>query len=200
MIQCRACSVELPYSGRGRRPQYCKPHGAVVARAQVAARQRRRKALQGHMVASKWGAYAVPGERPVKRDPRQVWGRDLYGDGTVTYSAGAFAPIGERGIQGDTFEIVTSEAVKAALRNFREMFPDWWRIETWAHESLSASVVDEIRVNAAGDHPGFKPNIPYRTDRVMPKRVFVVDSEGSVESPMSYYARWVAQNNKGGRA
>lgn len=169
---CKTCLVPLDYSGRGRRPIYCKDHAsAAKSKATVLARQRKRAHANGEAV-SKWGDLWLIDGKPVKRKVSQSVYVQPADDGLrytmillddprentviVTASdASCLSRIKENGLPvGTSTTIKDLSAQLYASSQEADNHPwhkgegkDWWQIEEWAHTPISFDVRDMVQMH-----------------------------------------------------
>jgi hypothetical protein len=158
-LACQDCKTALSWKGRGRKPKRCAPCGKKANRAKVShAYQRDSLHKQGKSV-SRWGSLWLVNGKAVRREARYVW-RTSHDEDTVTSTSGVFHAIGKDGLPDEGFTTSNKDIqarlagrwsapkVDAEAANWLATHPDWWRIEPWAHGTLSHSVTDSIVIHA----------------------------------------------------
>lgn len=164
MIHCEDCKAPLEWTGRGRKPKRCKPCGAEANRKKATVTKIRDRKHREGRAASKWGDLWLVDGKPVRRDRRQVWGGSADQSGTLMVKGGIFLQIGaiglpnegispnDPGLQGEILSRVAEIKNDPDAKAWLEANPDWWRIEEWAHGTLSHFVTDSVVVHGETTH------------------------------------------------
>lgn len=179
MSTCKTCGEPLEYSGRGRRPVYCKNDAKRANIARTIANRKRRDAHNRGETLSKWGSAWLVDGKPVKRmvtdsyvysaskgnrsrrddplldDPRRA--EDLI----VSPTSNVFEPFRAEGAEVGTstnYKDLRAE-LEQKVRDAREagkawVFETtagkWWEFEEWANSATTIDVRDTISVHGSG--------------------------------------------------
>lgn len=177
MSNCKTCGEDLEYSGRGRRPIYCKPHAKTANVAKTIANRKRKLAHGRGETLGKWGSQWLVDGKPIRRivsdaasDRRDRYDYSAYDDPrrglgaeevVVKIAVGVFAPLRGRGAEVGTStnykdlqaELdqkvrVAQDAGKAWV--FETGTSKWWEFEEWAHSETTLDVRDTVSVHGSG--------------------------------------------------
>lgn len=169
-LTCRECGTGLEWKGKGRKPKYCPPCKKKADRAKRAKRAYRDFQHSRGKSGCRWGELWLIDGKAIRRDARYVWGATGDTDDTTFNRSGVFHYIGAYGLPNgmsvpttndyadlrqqikENHRLATkSEEAKAWL----DAHPDWWRFETFAHQTFAKDVSESVAVHGGTveDHP-----------------------------------------------
>lgn len=183
-LKCQDCGKKLTWGGKGRKPKYCPPCKKKVNRTRRTKRADRDFKHKNGKSASRFGELwllkdAFGNPYAVRREARYVWGATGDNDSWVVNRSGVFHYAGKDGLPDPGLSVSDAEEYadlrRKILDNDRlakesdeakawlKENPDWWRFETFAHESFGKDITDTASVTGGFYRMNFDEVSP--TDR-----------------------------------